>query len=85
MEYFIFWIGLSILVGVFASVRRNRNGFGWAVLAIIISPVLAGLLVAILHDRPPMTVKPVGFWDDLIGRKQKPTKGTHIKTNNFED
>jgi cytochrome c oxidase subunit IV len=48
---FLFWIAFALAVGVFANVRRNRNGFGWFVLAIIISPLLAGIFVAILRER----------------------------------
>jgi hypothetical protein len=52
MEFLFFWIVLSIFVGVFASVRRNRCGVCWTMLSVLISPLLAGLLVAILHERP---------------------------------
>jgi hypothetical protein len=52
MEIFIVWFALSILVGVFAHVRRNREGVVWFFIAMIISPLIAGLLVAILHERP---------------------------------
>lgn len=41
-----FWIGLSVVVGALAS-ARGRNGGGWFVLSLCISPVIAGLLVMV--------------------------------------
>jgi hypothetical protein len=43
----LFWIGLAIIVGVAADTRA-RNGAGWFLLAILISPLLAGLLLLAL-------------------------------------
>jgi hypothetical protein len=48
------WIGFAICVGVFAHVRRNRNGFGWFALAILISPLISFLLLLILHVHEPV-------------------------------
>jgi hypothetical protein len=42
-----FWIMLAIIVGVGAS-TRGRDGGGWFFLAILISPLLAGLLLLAL-------------------------------------
>ena len=42
------WLVAASLVGLFASVRRNRSGIGWFFLALLISPLLAGIIVAIL-------------------------------------
>jgi hypothetical protein len=55
MEFFIvlFWIAFSVLVGVFAQVRRNREGIVWFFLALILSPIIAGVLVAILRESEP--------------------------------
>jgi len=47
MEYLIFWIALAFIVGVAAN-TRGRNGFGWFVLAVVLSPLIAGLLVLAL-------------------------------------
>lgn len=47
---FLFWIGFAIVVGVAAS-NRGRNGAGWGLLAILISPLLAGLLLFVLPRR----------------------------------
>src|SRR5215475_11379583 len=46
MEFVFFYLGLSAVVGVVAQCRRNRNGVGWFLLSLLISPLLAGLLVA---------------------------------------
>jgi hypothetical protein len=46
------YIVLSIAVGIFASRRRNRSGFGWFVLALIITPLLAFIVCAILRTKP---------------------------------
>lgn len=57
MEYFLFWVAFSIAVGMFAGTRRNRSGFGWFILAMIISPLLAGIFVAILKERSAQNIK----------------------------
>ena len=44
------WFGLAVVVAVFAA-RRGRSGFGWFVLALLISPLLAGLLCLALGSR----------------------------------
>jgi uncharacterized membrane-anchored protein len=53
MEYFLIWIGLCIVVGVAAQSRRNRNGFGWFLLSLLITPLLAGLLVLAMPSYVP--------------------------------
>lgn len=47
MEILLFWLGLSVIVGVAAN-TRGRNGVGWFFISILISPLLAGLLVLAL-------------------------------------
>ena len=42
---------LDVLVGLFASQRRNRSGIGWFLIAFLISPLLAFLFVAILREK----------------------------------
>ena len=56
--WFITWVLLSVVVGMVASNYRNRNGFGWFLLAFIVSPLIAGLLVLAtkpLDNTPRMT------------------------------
>ena len=55
--WFVFWLAFSVIVGVFASQRRNRSGFGWFVLALLISPVLAFLLCVAMKEND----KPAGY------------------------
>jgi phosphate/sulfate permease len=55
MAILLFWIGGAIATGMFASIRRNRNGFGWFVLALLISPILAFIFCAILQAKPANT------------------------------
>ena len=44
-EMFIFWLGFTVAVGLFAHHHRGRNAFGWVVLSLLISPLLAGVLL----------------------------------------
>jgi hypothetical protein len=50
-----FWLGFSAVVGEAAG-KRNRSSFGWFLLALMISPLLAGLLVLALGKGRPKTV-----------------------------
>jgi hypothetical protein len=43
----LFWLAFAVIVGVAAN-TRGRNGGGWFILAVLISPLLAGLLVLAL-------------------------------------
>ena len=45
----LFWLICCIFVGVFAS-KRGRSGFGWGLIAVFISPLLAGVILAIIKD-----------------------------------
>lgn len=47
MEFLFFWLGLSVLCGVMAA-NRNRSGFGYFLLACIISPLLCFILLLII-------------------------------------
>lgn len=51
MELAFFWIGFAIVVGVAAG-GRGRSGVGWFLLALLVSPLLAGLLLLAL---PPLS------------------------------
>ena len=47
------WLGLAILVGKFAT-DRGQNGAGWFLLALLTSPLIAGILLILLTPpRPP--------------------------------
>jgi hypothetical protein len=47
MEIILIWLGLALVVGVAAN-TRGRSGIGWFFLAVLISPLIAGLLVLAL-------------------------------------
>jgi hypothetical protein len=47
MLIFVSWLGLAIVVAVAAN-TRGRNPLGWFLLAVFISPLLAGLLALAL-------------------------------------
>jgi uncharacterized membrane protein YhdT len=48
---FFFWLAFSIIVGVAAS-HRGRSGFGWFLIACVITPLLALLLVFVIPKVP---------------------------------
>lgn len=71
MEFVLFWLGLSIVVGVAAN-SRGRNPVGWTLLAILISPLLAGLLVLALGgERKPHNGGST-FYDPKVGYRTPP-------------
>ena len=53
MLFFLTWSTLSIAAGMFASIRRNRSGFGWFLFALFFSPAFAFIFVAILREKAP--------------------------------
>lgn len=72
MEIFIFWLLFSIVVGIAAS-SRGRSGFLWFLLAAIISPLLAIILVLVLPNKshqPQATQYATG---------EQPTPETHVR------
>jgi hypothetical protein len=48
----LYYILLCVAVGMFAGIRRNRNEIGWFFLAILLTPLLAFIFVAILMPLP---------------------------------
>jgi hypothetical protein len=46
----IIWLALAIVIG-FAADRRGRFGLGWLFLSLILSPLIAAILLALLPDR----------------------------------
>lgn len=45
----ILWVGFAFVVGGVAS-ARGRSSFGWFLLAVLLSPLISGLILAILPD-----------------------------------
>jgi hypothetical protein len=52
MSWMFLYLLFTFFVGLFAHIRRNRNGFAWAALCLLISPLIAGIIVAILQPLP---------------------------------
>lgn len=57
MEIFLFWFLFSVLCGMMAS-KAGRSGFGYFLLAMIISPLLCFLLLAVLGKTSPAGPSP---------------------------
>lgn len=53
MEIVLIWIVCAILVAVVAN-NRGRSGLGWFLLALIISPLLALIVVAVMSRVEPV-------------------------------
>jgi hypothetical protein len=47
MELVLLWIAFAVAIGVAAN-ARGRSGVGWFFLAVVVSPLIAGFLVAVL-------------------------------------
>ena len=49
MLILILWLAFAVLVGTAAN-ARGRSGLGWLVLAVLLSPLVAGVILALLPD-----------------------------------
>jgi hypothetical protein len=58
MLFGLTWLALSAAVGLFASERRNRSGFGWFLIAVVTSPLIGFVLCAILHEKTDIQIGP---------------------------
>jgi steroid 5-alpha reductase family enzyme len=76
----LFWIGFAVVVGVGAN-TRGRNGPGWGVLALAISPLLAGLLLLAL-PRGTARVQQDYRWSTLRSTPM-PTPETKMSAKSF--
>ena len=68
---FLIWIALSVAVGAAAN-ARGRNGFGWFLLAIFISPLLALLFLVAFPARD--SVGDIRIMDDELARNIKKSR-----------
>jgi hypothetical protein len=48
---YIIWIGLAVLIGYYASTRKNHNGIVWFLLALVFSPLLVGIIALLMGPR----------------------------------
>lgn len=69
MTVFIFWLLLSVAVGIYAN-NKGRNGFGWFLFALIASPLVAFVFA--------LAVKNLNEHPDKSGA-QPPGPATHVK------
>jgi hypothetical protein len=46
----IIWFVLAVVIGV-AAARRGRSGLGWLIASLLLSPLVAAILLALLPDR----------------------------------
>jgi hypothetical protein len=53
MMYVAGWIFFCVAAGMFAHIRRNRSGANWFLVALVFSPLVAFVLLAILKEGPP--------------------------------
>jgi len=56
MGVFAIWLIFAVIVGIGAS-GRGRSGFGWFLLAVVISPLLAVVLLFLLPPRKGVDAK----------------------------
>jgi hypothetical protein len=49
-EFFLLWLIFAIVVGVAAG-ARGRNGFGWFLIAVILSPLIGLILVFAMPNK----------------------------------
>ena len=53
MLYVAGWIFFCVAAGMLAHIRRNRYGAEWFLVALVFSPLVAFVLLAILKEGPP--------------------------------
>jgi hypothetical protein len=58
IELIALWLFFCVLVGLFASQRRNRSGIAWFLVSFIFSPLVGFLLVAILRESDGTSIGP---------------------------
>jgi hypothetical protein len=52
ISFWLSWFLLALIVGVAAN-ARGRNGLGWFTVAVILSPLIGGLLLLALPKKTP--------------------------------
>jgi hypothetical protein len=59
--FLLFWVGLAVVVGVAAN-SRGRSGFGWFLLAVLFSPLLAVIALLLM----PAVAAPAGTGQNMM-------------------
>ena len=57
MLLFITWVTLSVIVGIAAGRKYNRNPAGWMVLSFVVSPLITFLLLVALGPVVPQQIQ----------------------------
>jgi len=84
MPFAFLYLGFSIAIGIWAS-KRGRSGFGWGLLSLVISPLIAGILIVVMNNNAQ-----IRCWQcaELILKQAIKCKhcGAEITTNvNYKD
>lgn len=53
----VFWVLLAIVVG-YAGSTRGRSGFGWFLLALLISPLIAAFVLMLIRNLAEPAITP---------------------------
>ena len=56
--FYLFWFGGAVLVGWYASAKKNHNPLVWFLLAVFFTPILAGLVASLMGPRGTSTPRP---------------------------
>jgi hypothetical protein len=65
MEIFLGWFVLSVVVGIIAA-AKDRSGFGYFLLSLVLSPLVGGLLAICLPSLD-------------VANDERPTPYTHVR------
>lgn len=67
--FYLGWLFFSVAAGMFAEFHRKRNGVGWFFVALVFSPLVAFVLVAILPEKAPKQIRlqPINPWQHAFG------------------
>jgi len=52
----VFWIVISFIIG-WAATTKDRSFIGWTFISLLISPIIAGIVLAIIPKSKPMDYK----------------------------
>jgi len=47
----ILWLVFALLIGFYASTKKNRGFLNWTLIAMLISPLIAFVIVAVIDSK----------------------------------